>query len=343
MKPLATTIFTCGLLLSFTLASYAQERLPALRAAAAIESAEPKVPALAARLEDEVIDYSGDAALVYEVGGALVQAFGVRITPSLSGRITQVEFPLYDGPLSGNVSAPGISGSGILRLRLVNIDDFNADIAFSPTIDSLDVPFSALSSDLVNYANSIDLSDRAFNVTEGEDVVFVLHVVEESQDGFLNFLTDNGTADTTNTAYYPARSVFHFNGDAEDPAGFYIALDFDGVNNANVLARFTLSDEAPVAVEPVGEGVPASFALMPNYPNPFNPATTIEFALDQSGPASLRIFDLLGREVDVLVDETLAAGRYRVAFDGHHLPSGLYMYLLTAGAATQERMLTLLK
>ena len=78
-----------------------------------------------------------------------------------------------------------------------------------------------------------------------------------------------------------------------------------------------------------GNAIPASFALRQNYPNPFNPTTTIGYEIPASGYVNLRVFDVLGREVAVLVDGERQAGTYSVPFDGGHLASGIYYYRLT--------------
>jgi hypothetical protein len=78
------------------------------------------------------------------------------------------------------------------------------------------------------------------------------------------------------------------------------------------------------------ERVPERFSLMQNYPNPFNPSTEIEFRLPFDGNVSLRIFDLLGRDISMPVNEDRRAGTYTVHFDASSLSSGIYFYRLTA-------------
>ena len=91
-----------------------------------------------------------------------------------------------------------------------------------------------------------------------------------------------------------------------------------------------------------GEG-PAAFMLAQNYPNPFNPATTIPFSLSRPAYVTLTVFDLLGREIATLVHEERRAGAHTVRFDAGRLPSGVYVYRLTAGAFTETKAMTLLK
>jgi hypothetical protein len=96
---------------------------------------------------------------------------------------------------------------------------------------------------------------------------------------------------------------------------------------------------------PEAGSVPLSFSLAQNYPNPFNPGTTIGFAV--SGPGSrdvrLAVFDLLGREVALLLDEPKAPGRYNVEFNGAQLSSGVYIYRMTAGDIVESRRMMLLR
>jgi M6 family metalloprotease-like protein len=89
--------------------------------------------------------------------------------------------------------------------------------------------------------------------------------------------------------------------------------------------------------------VPTHFALEQNYPNPFNPTTTFAFALPESAPVRLTIFDLNGRQVAELINEELPAGRYEIPFDASGLASGVYLYRLSAGSFTQTRKMMLMK
>jgi len=77
--------------------------------------------------------------------------------------------------------------------------------------------------------------------------------------------------------------------------------------------------------------VPEAFVLEPNYPNPFRASTTIRFGLPEASPVRLTVYDVLGRQVAVLVDASLAPGIHRVRFDAAHLPSGMYLVALEAG------------
>jgi hypothetical protein len=89
------------------------------------------------------------------------------------------------------------------------------------------------------------------------------------------------------------------------------------------------------------ESRPTGFGLEQNYPNPFNPTTTITFRLATASDVRLTVFDILGREVETLVEGFRPAGEYRVPFNGNGLASGAYLYRLRAGAVTQTRTMIL--
>lgn len=91
------------------------------------------------------------------------------------------------------------------------------------------------------------------------------------------------------------------------------------------------------------------FDLEQNYPNPFNPATTIKFSISEEAEVTIKIFDLLGREQALIVQDKFAQGKYNVVFEAAELPSGMYFYRISAKATqsgerfVNTRKLTLLK
>jgi hypothetical protein len=85
------------------------------------------------------------------------------------------------------------------------------------------------------------------------------------------------------------------------------------------------------------------FSLAQNYPNPFNPSTTIKYELPHSSVVRLSVYDMLGREVSVLVDERRDAGVHEIKFNASGLASGVYVYRLQAGDFVSSKQLLLLK
>jgi hypothetical protein len=88
---------------------------------------------------------------------------------------------------------------------------------------------------------------------------------------------------------------------------------------------------------------PLTYSLQQNYPNPFNPSTTINFSTKEFGSVSIKVFDLLGREVAELINEDMPAGHHKVDFNSDKLASGIYYYTLTAGGFQLSKKMILLK
>ena len=95
------------------------------------------------------------------------------------------------------------------------------------------------------------------------------------------------------------------------------------------------------AVEQLDRILPADFALSQNYPNPFNPSTAISFALPERSNVTLKVFDLLGKEVSTLVSQELGPGHFTVKWQAD-VPSGTYIYRLQAGEFLETKKMLLL-
>lgn len=120
--------------------------------------------------------------------------------------------------------------------------------------------------------------------------------------------------------------------------------------NQNEIGFWYAAVDIITTVDLVPEVLPKEFRLDQNYPNPFNPMTTIQFAIPKSSEVTLKIFDVLGREVATLVEEKFDAGEYKVIFEANGLPSGVYFYQINALSSstgssrfTQSKKLILMK
>jgi hypothetical protein len=89
--------------------------------------------------------------------------------------------------------------------------------------------------------------------------------------------------------------------------------------------------------------IPVKYELSQNYPNPFNPVTNIKFAIPVAGNVSLKVYDMLGRLVEVYMDGFLSAGYYNAEIDGTKLTSGVYFYSLNAGNFKETMKMLLVK
>ncbi|MDP1677636.1 MAG: T9SS type A sorting domain-containing protein, partial [Bacteroidota bacterium] len=103
--------------------------------------------------------------------------------------------------------------------------------------------------------------------------------------------------------------------------------------------KFEYSQEVEVVISQMLQ----KFSLMQNYPNPFNPTTTISYQLSANSYTTLRVYDMLGKEVATLVNEAKEAGSYTMQFDGSKLSNGMYFYTLRSGNFTATKKLVLMK
>lgn len=131
------------------------------------------------------------------------------------------------------------------------------------------------------------------------------------------------------------------------PDSTYSAMAFVVSNDptANSIAlNITLRVTQPTAVQEQGH-TPDAFALLQNFPNPFNPSTTIRFDIPVAGSVILKVYNILGQEVTTLVNEKLTPGRYSVTFDTgrYNLPSGVYFYRLLATTFTATKKFVLMR
>jgi len=128
-------------------------------------------------------------------------------------------------------------------------------------------------------------------------------------------------------------------------------IDFDGDNDLDIIAGTSNLGELYLfenqlvsnVIENKGNSIPKQFHLFQNFPNPFNPSTTISFQIPTQSFVTLKVFDVLGNEVTSLVDEEKSAGSYEVIFTATGLPSGIYFYQLKAKEHIETRKMLLLK
>ncbi|MBL8006428.1 MAG: choice-of-anchor J domain-containing protein [Ignavibacteria bacterium] len=148
------------------------------------------------------------------------------------------------------------------------------------------------------------------------------------------YRSTNGAANWT-TAYTQAGAVFQdidFVDVGGCPKGW-------AVGNAGAVARM----QTITGISNYNNEIPASFNLKQNYPNPFNPTTNINFSLPKSGLVTLKVYDMVGKEVATLVNEVKSAGNYIVGFNASNLPSGAYFYRIESGNFTDTKKMLLIK
>ncbi|HSP88774.1 MAG TPA: T9SS type A sorting domain-containing protein, partial [Ignavibacteriaceae bacterium] len=172
----------------------------------------------------------------------------------------------------------------------------------------------------LNWQTATEINNRGFEIERK------LITGNESQWVTIGFREGFGT--TTQAQNY------FFGDDISDVSVSKISyrlkqIDFNGT--------FSYSDEIEVDV------MPLEISLKQNYPNPFNPATIISFAIPSKEFVSLKVFNLLGQEVKTLINKELNEGNYNINFEAENLPSGIYIYKLSAGKFSETRKMMLIR
>jgi hypothetical protein len=172
----------------------------------------------------------------------------------------------------------------------------------------------------------------------GNTPVFLKHTVEAGQIQLANAIAGDGAVAGSGNV---ARLVFNVKGEFDDIARFEIA---DGVliDGSRLLNPVVTLGALEI------QTTPKEFALNQNFPNPFNPETTIKYALAEGSRVELRIYNMVGQVIRTLVSERQNAGRYSIRWDGKDdrgltVSSGIYFYRLTAEKFNDVKKLMLLK
>jgi len=278
----------------------------------------------------------------------------------------------YLGAKNGYVDSNYVAGS--FEYDILGVDSSYNDISYYNTAASIGDSLSTLVTPVAGTLFGQPLLDLFNSITPAPDSMMFnpLYVTENLnwQDGFavvpsvgvvvdLNVETRGvGNHNVLTVKTLPTmchrtlaagnKIIFH----AYDPISlttannelfpYFYWVGADTLNSVFQALRWFGVDVTIVGVDEIA-GIPANFTLEQNYPNPFNPATTIEFSIPEQSKVTLKIFDVLGREVATLVNEQKNAGNYQVNFDASNLASGLYIYTIKAGNFTSSRKMMLLK
>lgn len=239
----------------------------------------------------------------------------------------------------------------------ISINDFDND----GDMDIIATSRGILSSDSITYlknAGNFNFLESSFRVTnavgfvcldyenDGDvDIVTMNERLEEK--GLTVFLNDGtGNFDENINCFFPHASGYPYSITASD-------YDLDGKTDIAIVTVVDFGVDSLFVIYNLGgavgiedqeiENAPKTFSLEQNFPNPFNPNTTIQFSLPQSEKLSLTVFNLLGEKVKTLVEEYREAGNHSVQFNASQLASGIYFYRLQAGSFIETKKMILMK
>ena len=194
---------------------------------------------------------------------------------------------------------------------------------------------------VVNKAMASSLLSDQFNVT------FKCELVNSATNIVVGTF-DNVTYDKNNVSKYDNPSYL-VDCSGIESGNYYLRL-FTSVNeDVNLFVSDIQRDDVVLEKSNLlvrnfkGEGIPTVYDLAQNFPNPFNPSTTIRYQIPQDGIVTLKIYDILGSEVATLVNEQKAAGKYEINFNASNFASGVYIYKIQAGSFNSSKKLMLLK
>jgi len=238
------------------------------------------------------------------------------------------------------------------KVNFVNVPD-SANVNDNTTLNNYltTEPFSVNNSSTLTYGVMYGITDSLSAMAllkDNHSVNFKVEIV--SENGAVVATFDNVSYDSV--------QAYQYNNLSRE-------VNLDGIGEQAVRVRlvvstnndFTYSLKNSYATEDVMQlgkrGVKSTkfsdlnkvktYSLSQNYPNPFNPSTTIDFEVAKSGMVTLKVFDVLGGEIMVLVNEIKEAGKHSISFDASNLPSGVYFYKLQSGDFVTSKKMILMK
>lgn len=311
------------------------------------------------------------------IGSKATDLLVTSITSDPTGLINSSFFGFTNGYEEVEILKPGrgywvnISGEGILqesedfllqKLVLSNEIDFAFEIKASNGVGSSQIITIGIDSTATDRID-IHLGEQELPPPPPSEIFFIRFNLPNS---FISSYSDIRFGELNGVYTYEHELQFQLGADAdeltlawEQPEGVVIIIqdmfggiiieeDFMPGSNEFILTNLSISSLKIIAAYSELTSVEEDnkqldFILYQNYPNPFNPTTIIEYSVPNSVFVSMKIYDILGREIKTLVNEDKSAGRYEVSFDGSELSSGIYIYGLKAGDFYKTRKLLLLK
>ena len=276
------------------------------------------------------------------------------------------EFRVYNRALNAeevsitwNVELPMYGSLGTTMFCHVNVNKPISNNQFTyDTIKANLPPNSRVISirvrlDTVIHPNDADLSFYLFH--QGRGVNFIKNAGGTGDNFIITNIVDTASCSIgsagCNTApfsgYYKPRAGASFTtfGNLGTNGDWVLAISDTAAPNTGTLKSWciAITYDNLLGTPNSENSKPDKFALMQNYPNPFNPSTTIMYYLPLWEKVKLTVFDALGKEVKVLVNENKPAGSYSVEFNGTDVPSGVYFYKLEAGSFVETKKMVLVK
>jgi hypothetical protein len=238
--------------------------------------------------------------------------------------VCHISFPVNSGDGTLSITAPTTYSPGATYDMTVHLEDPDQS-RWGFELTTMDAANHQAGTIVVTDPTHTQLSNNPSPMPD-----FIKHTsagtYPGTQSGTWQFQWIAPAAGTGTVTIYFAGNAAN---NSSDPLGDYIYT-----------STHTIEEGATVSMDPITS---LGYQLLSNYPNPFNPTTTLMFTLDQPGNVKLIVYDILGRPVASLANGRLQTGTYRFEFDGSFLASGSYVACLMTPNGTMTRMMTLVK
>jgi len=256
-------------------------------------------------------------AIAYDENGIAPTTFGIGTEDSWSGVLFTAEESGYITEIDFGVVHSGWWDDDVMDYVVYVYDSFDGTSS-GDLMDSV--------SGSTNISDWITVSIDSVAVAAGQDFFVSIKFINETNA----FCFDN-TGQPSGRSYLSGDGAIYYN---YDNVGLADSVD------ANIRAK--ISSDAFVGIEPVA-AVPNDIILFPNYPNPFNPETTFSFNIGSSHETSLRIYDIQGRLIEILIQDKISPGFHNMTWNASEVATGVYFVKLISGEKIKARKIMVLK
>lgn len=267
-------------------------------------------------------------------------------------RFTETVYITFDSPrivkLAPITWQDSYQSDVIMQNLLIDLLENNSTAVNMPKSASVHYTISSTSQKPVpievTTPGTPNILEPAHQATETElDPVVKWESVEGADSYSFRLSTDNNFDNTQVDINNISDNIFQLNNLEPNTIYYYAVKATIGSSSGEwtPVRSFTTAG-TPVSIEGE-EGIPRNYELEDNYPNPFNPTTQINYALPEAEHVTLEVFDITGRLVTTLVNESQTAGYHQINFNADNLASGVYIYRLQAGNFIQTKQMTLVK
>jgi hypothetical protein len=191
------------------------------------------------------------------------------------------------------------------------------------------------------YKKDAQLNDSWTNTFSiGTDTTAYYRIIDTMTINFYGNITKLKTLEITDSVLVDQLQYW------SDDYGLLSVTDWEGASSyllGCVIDGKVYGDTIFTGIIKIDNTIPKNYYLSQNYPNPFNPSTKIDFNIPKSSYVTMKVYDILGREITTLINKELKPGRYTVDFNGNNLSSGVYIYVLKVNDFSEAKKMILLR